>query len=95
MAVNALKNTVYILHSEVSPWRWYTGLTSGASSRLAAHNAALSTHTASGRPWTLVVLVQFADATKAEAFDVYLKSGSGRAFVRRHFRWADITWNRA
>jgi len=31
------------------------------------------------------VAVFFADARKAEAFEPYLKQGSGHAFARRHF----------
>jgi predicted GIY-YIG superfamily endonuclease len=84
--MSTIPNIVYILRSDASPWRYYTGLTSDLASRLAAHNAGLSRHTATGRPWMLVVAIQFADAAKAEAFEAYLKSGSGRAFANRHFR---------
>lgn len=79
-------HTVYILKSESYPERFYTGLTSDIDSRLAAHNAGLSTHTASGRPWRVSVAIAFDEAAKAEAFEQYLKSGSGRAFAIRHLR---------
>jgi hypothetical protein len=36
-------------------------------------------------PWELVVAVYFADRQKAEAFERYLKHGSGHAFAKRHF----------
>jgi hypothetical protein len=36
-------------------------------------------------PWELVVAVRFEDARRAAAFEQYLKSGSGRAFAKRHF----------
>ena len=29
--------------------------------------------------------LQFKDPTKADLFEVYLKSGSGHAFAKRHF----------
>jgi predicted GIY-YIG superfamily endonuclease len=80
------KTCVYILQSQPSPHRHYKGLTSDVAARLAAHNAGCSNHTANGRPWRLVVVVEFADAAKAEDFEQYLKSGSGRAFAQRHFR---------
>jgi len=80
------RHGVYILRSEHAPRRYYTGITSDLVERLAAHNAGLSTHTATGRPWRVVVSVHFEDAARAAAFERYLKSGSGRAFAWRHFR---------
>jgi predicted GIY-YIG superfamily endonuclease len=77
---------VYILVSTVHANRYYTGLTSDVAARLSAHTAGLSKHTATGRPWQLVTAIEFSDSTRAEAFERYLKSGSGRAFARRYFR---------
>jgi putative endonuclease len=67
--------------------RYYTGLTSDVAARLAEHNAGRSKHTASGRPWKIVTTIEFSDSDRAEAFEEYLKSGSGRVFARRHFRY--------
>lgn len=80
------KRIVYILQSEVDPKRFYTGLTSNLELRLASHNAGLSKHTSTGRPWRVVTTVIFSNQAAAEPFEVYLKSGSGRAFARQHFR---------
>jgi predicted GIY-YIG superfamily endonuclease len=77
---------VYVLRSESNPKRYYTGLSSNVRARLAAHNDGQSLHTADGRPWQVVVAIEFADPSRALEFEVYLKSGSGRAFARRHFR---------
>ena len=77
---------VYVLLSTVDHHRYYTGLTSDVHARLAAHNAGLSKHTANGRPWKLVTTIEFLDADRAQMFEMYLKSGSGRAFTRRYFR---------
>ena len=66
--------------------RYYTGVTSDARLRLEAHNAGKCQHTADGRPWEIDVLVEFADEPRALAFERYLKSGSGFAFAKRHFR---------
>ena len=35
--------------------------------------------------WSLVVSLEFADSQLAGRFERYLKSGSGRAFAKRHF----------
>jgi putative endonuclease len=81
-----VQTCVYILQSEVQPQRFYTGLTSDLDARITAHNRGESVHTASGRPWRLIVSIDFADNSRAKAFEHYLKSGSGRAFAKRHFR---------
>ncbi|HEY8550024.1 MAG TPA: GIY-YIG nuclease family protein [Vicinamibacterales bacterium] len=80
------KTTVYILRSRSDPGRYYTGVTRNWRARLQAHNDGLCTHTARHRPWTIDVLVHFADERRALAFERYLKSGSGCAFARRHLR---------
>lgn len=80
------KRIVYVLKSESQPTRYYTGLTSNIASRLDAHNAGRSPHTASGKPWILDVIVEFSDERRAVAFEKYLKSGSGYEFARRHLR---------
>jgi hypothetical protein len=37
------------------------------------------------RPWSLVVSIEFPTENAARRFEKYLKSGSGRAFTKRHF----------
>jgi predicted GIY-YIG superfamily endonuclease len=76
---------VYILRSVIDPERHYVGSTSNVATRLGFHNAGLSPHTAKYRPWELVVALEFATDQKALQFEKYLKSGSGRAFAKRHF----------
>jgi predicted GIY-YIG superfamily endonuclease len=65
---------------------FYTGKTGDFEQRLAAHNRGENVSTAKHRPWRPVVGVWFAEAARADAFERYLKSGSGGAFSRRHFR---------
>ena len=84
--MSAPKCTVYVLRSMSDPSRYYTGVTSDVDARLAAHNAGRCPHTADGKPWQLEVVVHFADERRAIVFERYLKSGSGCAFARRHFR---------
>ncbi len=80
------RNIVYLLQSEQHPQQHYVGLTQNLRRRLAAHNAGRSTHTAKHRPWRVVTAIWFEDAAHARDFERYLKSGSGRAFAKRHFR---------
>jgi predicted GIY-YIG superfamily endonuclease len=60
-------------------------VTSNLETRLMFHNKGLCSHTATGRPWHIDVLIEFADERRAGAFEKYLKSGSGFAFSKRHF----------
>jgi len=76
---------VYLLESISNPSKRYIGITRNLSSRLKEHNAGKSPHTAKFKPWKLVVAIRFADHKKAEAFEKYLKAGSGHAFAKRHF----------
>ena len=67
---------VYILVSETNAERHYIGSTADLDARLDAHNAGKVSHTSKHTPWRVETAV---------AFERYLKSGSGRAFSRRHF----------
>ncbi len=77
---------VYIIQSLSDPSEYYTGLTSDPHARLAEHNSGKSAHTSKHRPWKLIHHCWFEDATKASAYERYLKSGSGRAFAAKHLR---------
>jgi putative endonuclease len=57
--------------------------------RLGWHNLGPSGHTGSRRPWSLVVAMEFPNEREAVRFEKYLKSGSGRAFTKRHFGSVD------
>ena len=76
---------VYILESEHSTKHWYVGVTSDLKERLAEHNAGDSIHTSKFKPWHIKNYIAFHDRQKAEAFELYLKSNSGRAFTKKHF----------
>lgn len=76
---------VYLIRSVSDSGEHYVGMTSNLAERLKQHNAGKSPHTSKHVPWKLVVAVQFADDAKAARFEKYLKSGSGRAFAKRHF----------
>ncbi len=76
---------VYIVQSIASPERYYIGFTDDLKRRLAEHNAGKSIHTNKFMPWKLKNYFAFDDKEKAEKFEAYLKSGSGRSFVKKHF----------
>jgi len=77
--------SVYILESIASPGRHYIGVTTDLEARLAEHNSGKSVHTNKYKPWRLRVSIAFENPIQADAFERYLKSGSGRAFIQRHF----------
>ena len=79
------KRFVYVLKSGDSKAHFYVGLTSDVRARLSDHNDGRCPHTAKRRPWQLHVVIEFPDEPRALRFERYLKSGSGRAFARRHF----------
>ena len=81
----SLVHYVYVLANEDDPARFYVGVTTDPERRLHEHNTGKSIHTNKYKPWELSVCIGFADRTKALRFERYLKSGSGRAFARKHF----------
>jgi putative endonuclease len=80
-----VKRFVYVIRSVREPARHYVGLTFDVGERLAWHNAGGFPFTAPHRPWMLLVALEFATQSSAARFEQYLKSGSGRAFAKRHF----------
>jgi predicted GIY-YIG superfamily endonuclease len=76
---------VYILCSESDPSRHYVGVASNPDERLDWHNEGPSGYTIAHRPWSIVVSIEFGTERAALRFERYLKSGSGRAFAKRHF----------
>jgi predicted GIY-YIG superfamily endonuclease len=74
---------VYILEGRDSG-HFYVGITGDLRKRLAEHNAGEVRHTSKYRHWRLKTYVAFTDEEQALAFEKYLKSGSGRAFAKKH-----------
>jgi predicted GIY-YIG superfamily endonuclease len=79
------KRFVYVLKSQQVPPRYYIGVTGDVVARLDTHNAGGCPNTAPDRPWSRHVVIEFTDEAHAVRFERYLKSGSGRAFAKRHF----------
>jgi len=76
---------VYVLRSDAATPHYYIGLTDDPARRLAAHNNRRSAHTSQRTNWRLHVVIEFSTAEVAARFERYLKTGSGRAFAKRHF----------
>lgn len=75
----------YILESLKDPTQRYKGHTSDLKQRLADHNNGKFLHTAKFVPWKVKLYVAFETLEQSQAFEHYLKSGSGHAFANRHF----------
>ena len=75
---------VYIQQSLANCAHHCSGVTDHLKSRLSAHNSGSVTHTVKYRPLRIKTYVSFTHEVRAFAFEKYLKSGSGRAFVKKH-----------
>ena len=73
---------VYILKCLDGP---YTGCTDNLKDRIERHIKGYVPATKNRRPLSLQNYVAFVDRYKAFEFEKYLKSGSGRAFIKKHF----------
>lgn len=76
---------VYILESTSNKKHFYVGCTADVEMRLKKHNAGEVPHSKKYRPWILKNYFWFDDESRALQFEKYLKSGSGRAFSKKHF----------
>jgi putative endonuclease len=74
--------TVYILCC--ADEEMYTGCAENLDERLKRHNKGYVPATKNRRPVKLVAQIIFENKYKAYEFEKYLKSGSGRAFIKRH-----------
>lgn len=75
---------VYLLKSIHTPEKIYIGSSKNIAARLQQHNDGKSAHTTKYKPWKLVAYIGFENQNKAFIFEKYLKTGSGRVFIKRH-----------
>ena len=73
---------VYIL--ECSDKNLYTGCTENLDERLERHRKGYVPATVTRLPVRIIAYTAFEDKYKAFEFEKYLKSGSGRAFLKKH-----------
>ena len=76
---------VYLLQSVNYALQHYVGLSNNLKERLKDHNGGKSKHTAKYKPWNLICYFAFKKERTAKEFEHYLKTGSGRAFLKKHF----------
>lgn len=74
---------VYIIQSINFPEILYTGYSTNLESRLSTHNSGGSEFTSDYKPWRCVWYCNFLDKYSALEFEKYLKSHSGRAFMKK------------
>ncbi len=74
---------VYLIRSIPSPDQIYVGFTQDLRERFERHNQNDSPHTAKFGPWELVSYFSFSTKQTALDFEKYLKSHSGKAFMRK------------
>ncbi len=81
---------VYILKSKKDREQFYIGITDNLDRRLKEQKTAKgSSYTVRYAPWELETYIVFNNKRVAEEFEVYLKSHSGRAFLRRRLMAAE------
>jgi predicted GIY-YIG superfamily endonuclease len=73
----------YVLES-ADKQHWYFGVANDVKRRLVEHNTGKNIHTNKFKPWVLRLCVTFQERKRAEEFESYLKSHSGRAFMKKH-----------
>jgi putative endonuclease len=77
---------VYILESLRKKDALYIGLTEDLKRRFHAHNSGNVISTRSLRPWKLLSAHAFPNRDTARSFETYLKTASGKAFLRKRLR---------
>jgi putative endonuclease len=76
---------VYLLHSAKDNG-FYTGFSTDLKRRLSEHKGGASFSTKSRGPWKLIYYEAYLNETDALGRERYLKSGSGRRFLRAQLR---------
>jgi putative endonuclease len=74
---------VYILQSEADSNHFYVGRTQDLRARIQRHNSGQVRHTSKWRPWRIKTYLALSDSRRAVALERYLKSASGRAFIKK------------
>jgi len=76
--------TVYILKSTVFK-KSYVGYTGDISRRLVEHNSGKGNYTKKYMPWVVVHMEKFQEEYEAKKREKYLKSKTGRNFLKTVF----------
>ena len=73
---------MYILESKKDK-TLYIGLTDNIPKRLKEHNSGMSKYTKGHSPYAIVFYSAFINRSLAVKFERYLKTASGRAFIKK------------
>ncbi|MBT3835161.1 GIY-YIG nuclease family protein [Candidatus Peribacteria bacterium] len=76
---------VYLIESE-SSGKWYIGYTNDLKRRLREHNNHKNISTANESKWKLIYCETYVDKMDAIGREKFLKSGSGRKFLKNQIR---------
>lgn len=76
---------VYILHSE-NDNRLYTGFTNNITRRMGEHNNGKVKSTRHRRPLKLIYYEAYTDKNDAMNREIFLKSGSGKRYLKKQLR---------
>jgi len=73
---------VYLLEC-IKDKGWYIGYTSDLKKRFSQHNSGNGARTTRNKTWNLIYYEAYRNKSDAEGRERYLKSGSGRKFIKR------------
>ena len=76
---------MYYVYSLKCKDGYYVGCTDNLKDRIARHQKGYVPATSKRLPVKLTFYIAIIDKYKAFEFEKYLKSGSGRAFIQKHF----------
>jgi putative endonuclease len=80
---------VYILKS-IQYKKTYTGITNDLLRRIKEHNAGHHVYTKRYKPWTIIYSEKFKNRIEAHKKEKYLKSASGRRWLKKNIFVADV-----
>ncbi len=75
----------YVIQSLVDK-TLYVGMTNNLEDRIKRHNKKIEEYTSRKAPWDLLFYAAFKTRVEASNFEKYLKSGSGREFIKKRIK---------
>jgi len=76
---------IYFIQSIKFPENNYVGYTQNLKERLNKHNLGNCGYTSKYKPWELIFFIGLNDKSQALEFEKYLKTYSGKAFIKKRF----------
>jgi putative endonuclease len=73
---------VYVLKSKINS-QLYKGITNDLERRISEHNQGKHKYTSQFLPWEIAYFEEFATLHEARSRELFLKSGTGREFLKR------------